>query len=77
MYYHEVTYGLKNNNTDEEILLFIYVKSENDRPYSSELLDKIRGATKLPEHEEIVPHSWNQIDKIEYDKKKGKITSKH
>ena len=49
MYYHEVTYALKKNKTDEEILLFIYVKSENDRPYSSELLDKIRDATNLPE----------------------------
>ena len=77
MYYHEVTYALKKNNTDEEILLFIYVKSENNRPYSSELLDKIRDATNLPGYEEIILHSWNQIDKIEYDKKRGKITSKH
>ena len=36
MYYHEVTYALKKINTDEEILLFIYVISENNRPYSSD-----------------------------------------
>jgi len=77
MYYHEVTYGLKKNNSDEEILLFIYVKSENDRPYSSELLDKIRDATNLRGYEEIVLHGWNEIDKTEYDKKKERITSKH
>jgi hypothetical protein len=77
MYYHEVTYGLKKNNSDEEILLFIYVKSENDRPYSSELLDKIRDATNLRGYEEIVLHGWNEIDKTEYDKKKERITAKH
>ena len=76
MYYHEVTYALKKNKTDEEILLFIYVKSENDRPCSSELLDKIRDATNLPEYEEIVLHGWNEIDKVEYDKKRERITSK-
>ena len=77
MYYHEVTYALKKNKTDEEILLFIYVKSENDRPYSSEILDKIRDATNSREYEEIVLHGWNQIDKAEYDKKRERITSKH
>ena len=77
MYYHEVTYALEKNNSDEEILLFIYVKSENDRPYSSELLDKIRDATNLRGYEEIIVHGWNQIDKTEYDKKREKITAKH
>jgi hypothetical protein len=77
MYYHEVTYALRKNKTDEEILLFIYVKSENDRPYSSDLLDKIRDATNLPEYEEIVLHGWNVIDKAQYDKKRKGITSKH
>lgn len=77
MYYHEVTYALKKNKTDEEILLFIYVKSENDRPYSSEILDKIRDATNVPDYEEIVLHGWNEIDKAEYDKKRESITSKH
>jgi len=77
MYYHEVTYALKKNKTDEEILLFIYVKSENDRPYSSEILDKIRDATNMREYEEIVLHGWNEIDKARYDKKRESITSKH
>lgn len=76
MYYHEVTYALRKNKTDEEILLFIYVKSENDRPYSSDLLDRIRDATNLQEYEEIVLHGWNEIDKVEYDKKRERITSK-
>jgi hypothetical protein len=76
MYYHEVTYALRKNKTDEEILLFIYVKSENDRPYSSELLDRIRDATNLQEYEEIVLHGWNEIVKAEYDKKRERITSK-
>ena len=76
MYYHEVTYALKKSNTDEEILLFIYVKSENDRPYSSTLLDKIRDAANLPGYEEIIIHGWNEIDKAEYDKRRERITSK-
>ena len=76
MYYHEVTYALKKNKTDEEILLFIYVKSDNDRPYSSELLDKIRNATGLPEYEEIVLHGWKEIDRADYDRKRERIISK-